>query len=102
MYTASVFGGGLLFVVDQGKTKRGKGNKIMDRPCKACRKPLRFMKNEAGKLVPLDLRAPVYEVKRDFSGEPSATLVQEGFYVSHFATCPSANDFSKGGKSRGA
>lgn len=61
--------------------------------CRGCGKKITFVKNEAGKLVPLDTRAPVYELSRDFTGEPVAKL-SEGFFVSHFATCPKANDFS--------
>lgn len=64
------------------------------RGCKGCGKPLIFVKNEAGKTVPLDVRAPVYEIKRDFEGEEFATLISENVYVSHFATCAKANDFS--------
>lgn len=65
--------------------------------CKGCGKPIIFVNNKAGKLVPLDVRAPVYEVKKDFSGSEVCDLV-ENIYVSHFATCPKANDFSSSRK----
>lgn len=64
------------------------------RPCKGCGKPIIFAKNETGKIVPLDARAPVYEIKKDFDGESVASLTQENFYVSHFSICSKANDFS--------
>jgi hypothetical protein len=63
-------------------------------PCKGCGKPIIFLKTKAGKTMPLDARAAVYEVKKDFSGQPYADLVSEGFHVSHFLTCTKANDFS--------
>ena len=68
------------------------------RACKGCGKPIAFVKNEAGKTVPLDVRAPVYKLKEDFTGAQVASLV-ENFYTSHFATCPKANDFSASRKS---
>jgi hypothetical protein len=61
--------------------------------CKGCGKPIRFAKNLAGKYIPLDERAPVYEIVKVL-GEERAQLTERAF-VTHFATCAKANDFSK-------
>jgi hypothetical protein len=66
------------------------------RPCKACRCPLHLVVGPNGKLIPLDERSPVYRVTTDMLGNPVAERVPDVF-VSHFATCPKANDFSKKG-----
>lgn len=62
--------------------------------CKGCGKAIIWAVDENGKTIPLDKSAPVYietgvghmrgiGVKRDKRG-----------YVSHFATCSKANEFS--------
>lgn len=90
-----------------------------NRPCRKCDAPLLFAENAAsGKLVPLDTRAQVFvvyrrrdgskvawsakdvldsgvTVRRDAGGGATEDLVAEGVYVTHFATCPHAGDFSK-------
>ena len=62
--------------------------------CKGCGKPIVWAKDEKGMLHPLDYRAPVYS----YNGTEADGTVRchraEGCYVSHFATCPKANDFS--------
>ena len=75
--------------------------KILERPCRACRAPLRFVPGENGKLIPLDLRSQVYRVTTDLVGEPVAKQ-EEGSFVSHFQTCPKANDFSASKKGKTA
>jgi hypothetical protein len=65
------------------------------RPCKACGKKLLFVRDEHGKLHPLDAEAPVWVVIQDLYGNPTAVRAANS-YVTHFATCPSANEFSKG------
>lgn len=92
-----------------------------DRPCKACAAPLKFVRQADGeKIVPLDPRAPVFVVFHNKEGQrlcwnmreflQSVGIVAfkradgtleamdniEGVYVSHFATCPKATEFSKG------
>lgn len=62
--------------------------------CKGCGKPIVWAKTKAGKNVPLDPRAPVYELKKDFAGERYADLTDDAFFVSHFSTCSQANQFS--------
>lgn len=66
------------------------------RPCKACGTPLHFVRTMEGKLMPLDEKAPVFVIHEDAEGEPIAVRKHEA-WVSHFATCPKAGDFSKGG-----
>ena len=75
--------------------------------CKGCGKTIIFAKTPQGKTIPLDPHAPIYQVSpgkdgalqaiRILSARPSPenfTGFQEGFAVSHFATCPKASDFS--------
>ena len=66
----------------------------MDRPCKACGTPLRFLRTSEGKIIPLDLRAPVFAVYQE-GGEWKCALIDDA-YASHFATCSKASEFSKG------
>lgn len=65
-----------------------------ERKCKACGKPLAFVRGETGKIIPLDRVAPVYEVTKDLVGEVVAKRCGPGVMVSHFSTCPKANNFS--------
>lgn len=52
------------------------------------------MKSPTGKWLPLDLKAQVYRITEPADGgEPTAVVVPER-YVSHFATCREANQFS--------
>lgn len=64
------------------------------RPCKACKTPLTFVMGPAGKIIPLDDRAPVYRVGQDMLGNPVAMRVEDAF-VSHFSSCPHASEFSR-------
>ena len=64
------------------------------RPCKGCGKKLYFVRDVDGKLHPLDASAPVYSVRRDLSGAPIAVRVGRIAFVTHFATCAKADDFS--------
>jgi hypothetical protein len=73
--------------------------------CRGCGKPIVWAKNlrADGSLqnIPLDPRAPVYSVQVIGENEVRCTLVpRDNFMVSHFATCPNANDFSRGRKPR--
>lgn len=63
-------------------------------PCKGCSKPIVFAVLSDGKRVPLDPRPPVYDVTEYPDGTYAATRSLESM-VSHFATCPKANDFSR-------
>lgn len=63
--------------------------------CKGCGKPIMFLRDEIGRFIPLDIRAPVYEIKKDFSGIEVASLVAENFHVNHFSTCTSAKEFTE-------
>lgn len=64
------------------------------RNCKGCGKPLIFARDAEGKIHPLDPRPPTYRLERDMTGAEIAVRVDA--LVSHFATCPKANDFSAG------
>ena len=67
-------------------------------PCKGCGKPIRFVTSTEGKQIPLDVRAPVYHrrtsgaeefFERDGFGDQERTA-----FVTHFATCSKASEFS--------
>ena len=53
-----------------------------------------------GKVVPLDLTAPVYSVQPDLIGVETATRA-ERMYVSHFATCPERERFRRRQSAKG-
>ena len=98
-------------------TLNGQQPLTSNRPCSRCRCPLTFAPNvETGKTIPLDTRASIYAV---FPGEDgrliawdinlllrtagelhlvtaggSKRLDVRGVFVTHFATCPHAGQFS--------
>ena len=63
--------------------------------CK-CGKRIVWAKTPEGKVVPLDPVAPTYDVRLNLMGDQTAE--RSSAYVSHFATCPNANDFSGKGR----
>ncbi len=71
---------------------------MSDRQCRACGVPLKFVKTAEGKIVPLDLRAPVFMINIKADGSELATRAEKGFHVSHYSTCSKASQFSKKGK----
>ncbi len=54
--------------------------------CRGCGLQILWGQTKDGKKVPLDPRAPIYQV---IKGDEIAR-VETGLYVSHFATCPEA------------
>ncbi len=88
--------------------------------CKGCGREIVWGKKHDGGMVPLDPRAPVFAV--DTEGEAyslksqldiegrlqmalpngQCALVRAKWMVSHFATCPNANEFSGKNKSKEA
>ena len=59
--------------------------------CKGCGKPIVWGITADGKKIPLDPRPPIYR----FDGH-DATRIERvmDVYVTHFATCPKASQFS--------
>lgn len=70
--------------------------------CKGCHKEIVWGKTIDGKFIPLDPKAPVYEMDCDERTDPNIPQKEDSIpinrthsaYVTHFATCPKANDFS--------
>lgn len=60
--------------------------------CKGCGAPIVWGLTPEGKRIPLDPKPPVYAYEADNGNclQVKAATV----YVTHFATCPKANDFS--------
>jgi hypothetical protein len=75
-------------------------------PCRGCGKPIVWGTTPEGKKIPLDPRPPVYELVQSHPGNQrnpdpvNARRIIDAF-VSHFATCPKANDFSKSNRKPG-
>jgi hypothetical protein len=70
--------------------------------CRGCGKEILWgvIKDERGvRNVPLDPTPPTYRVVREIidPGQPAGCVVEraENVFVTHFATCPNANDFSR-------
>ena len=63
--------------------------------CKGCGAEMKWIMTEAGKNAPVDPDPVKVFVKNEATG---AWTVVSGF-VPHFATCPNADQFRKGGKS---
>lgn len=71
-------------------------------PCKGCGRPMVWGKTIDGKRIPLDPKPPVYSIEvQDDGSVKCAKTPHHMFMVSHFATCPKANDFS-GSKKKGS
>lgn len=64
--------------------------------CKGCGKEIVWGVTSPGKAVPLDPRPPVYHVTSDTKSKSGYSAIRAigTHMVSHFATCPKANDFS--------
>ena len=68
-------------------------------PCRGCGKPMIWAEDNEGKNIPLDPKPPVYELMGENRGKSLVRRHRQAF-VSHFATCPDAAQFSKGRKPR--
>lgn len=65
----------------------------MTKPCKGCGKPVLFLKDmHTGKWQILDRTAPVWGASRESDG-PITCYRLQGAMVSHFSTCPKADEF---------
>lgn len=72
--------------------------KNREQPCRKCGRRMIFAEGPNG-AIPMDARAvTVYHVREGEDGEPVASKVEleEKVYISHFATCPNAAEFSRG------
>lgn len=72
-------------------------------PCKGCGKPIVWARTPDGKRIPLDPRPPVYlwsanETEDGYACFRADKTESTAYFVSHFATCPKANDFSASAK----
>ena len=63
--------------------------------CRGCGARILFIEDDKGTRQVLDLQAPVFAVIA-YGGDGDATCIRNRMaYVSHFATCPNASEFSK-------
>lgn len=73
----------------------GEAKALYKRDCVKCGCPLGFGRTGDGKTIPLDLRAPVYCVTGEKNPQEDNGVVRTHLaFVSHFSTCPAANEFS--------
>lgn len=63
------------------------------RPCRGCGTTIVFAEGPNGKAIPLDMKAPVYQLV------DGKAIAAPEHHVSHFSTCPEAKRFS-GSKAR--
>lgn len=69
------------------------------RSCRACGKPLIFVVDASGKIQPLDPAPPTWRIDRYLTGEEVA--IRADALVSHFSTCPKADQFSSARRKHG-
>lgn len=66
--------------------------------CKGCGKEIVWGMGPSGRAIPLDPSAPIYIVRRVVTGFTADKIERGGpgpqYLVSHFSTCPQANQFS--------
>lgn len=62
--------------------------------CRDCGKLILWGETLDGKRIPLDMRPPIFRIIRTQNGLVTLVERMENAGVSHFATCPRANDFS--------
>lgn len=67
--------------------------------CKGCGREILWAKSSKGFSIPLDPNIVVYSVVDGIAVKVPPSLIGEKFYVSHFSTCPNADDFSGKNKS---
>lgn len=60
--------------------------------CKGCGEKIVWGRDEKGSLIPLDPRPPTYAL---VIHDNEVRLTRSRAYVSHFATCPNASEFSR-------
>lgn len=65
--------------------------------CRGCGRPIIWAVTANAKKIPLDARAVVYRLHEGAVGAPQAIKATD-VYVSHFSTCPKADQFSGGGR----
>ena len=76
--------------IEKAEAKRLSGGRMT--PCKGCGKEIVWGATAEGKKIPLDPRALVYTTI-EMRGHKEIVRTYLAM-VSHFATCPKANDFS--------
>jgi len=64
-------------------------------PCKGCGKTIIWGQTPDGKKIPLDPVAPTYTIMGPGPDGNPVAIRASSTYVSHFATCPKANEFSR-------
>ena len=63
-------------------------------PCRGCGKPIVWGETPDGKKIPLDPTPAVYLVREESQKTVVVYRTLNCYMVTHFATCPKANQFS--------
>lgn len=66
-----------------------------EQTCKGCGKKVIFARDTEGKIQILDPVPPIFGLLSDLPDGSTHVRRLRGAYVSHFATCPKANEFSR-------
>ena len=69
---------------------------MSEKTCK-CGKQIVMAQDEDGNWIPLDASAPTYSYWFE-DGKAKCARAGRSVCVTHFATCPKANEFSRSGK----
>lgn len=63
--------------------------------CRGCGKEIRWVIDPHNTNIPLDMRPPIYQIVDDPDADTPRVMRVPMAGVSHFATCPQANQFTK-------
>lgn len=92
-----------LYAIMMGKKEAEKMAEIVK--CRACPADIVWLKTKAGKNIPVDVPQDIFKPGSMYGKNPSTETMYDAvttaveynpeYMVSHFATCPKANDFRK-------
>lgn len=68
--------------------------------CKGCGREITWAVTKTGARIPLERCKHVYEIMDTQRGKGEAVMYGLPMWISHFLTCPKANEFSASNKNR--